>query len=135
MSAATEFVYVSCVPGKLVTRFGTGTYIGALVAPSGAASFDPREVVAIPIAEWAKYTREYGRLLRGGDLIERSAQEHEAFVKAQAAAAQKEADDVKAEAGKREALEKKAAEQAAKEKEAARKAAVAAAETAVKAEE
>lgn len=96
-AAAPEFHYVSCVPGRLVTRFGTGSYIGATVdLKTGEQNYDPNEVVAIPLVEWLTYVREYGRLVRAGDLIKRTKAELDSWRVAQAAASKKEADDAAA---------------------------------------
>lgn len=70
-------LYVSCVPGRLVTRYGTRTYIGATRDPSaeGGVRYDPETVVALTATELADYRREYDRALGAGSLRERTAED------------------------------------------------------------
>lgn len=70
-------LYVSCIEGALVTRYGTATFIGAerrATAPT-VVDYHPEQIVAIPHDEFRKYRREYLRALRDGSLVERTAAE------------------------------------------------------------
>lgn len=75
MSQQPRFaLFVSSVEGRLVTRYGTRTFIGAERRAS-----DPRQlewhtdqVIAIPHDEFRKYRREYLRALREGSLVVRT---------------------------------------------------------------
>lgn len=70
-------LFVSCVEGALVTRYGTGTFIGAerrANAPT-VVDYHPDQIIAIPHDEFRKYRREYLRALRDGSLVERTAAE------------------------------------------------------------
>jgi len=74
-----EFIYFKSVPGKLVTRFGSSTYIGAEVQRSEPKQgrFPQSETtivwsdepVAIPKAEYDRYRREYARCVGEGSLV------------------------------------------------------------------
>lgn len=69
------------MPGSPVTRFGTRTLIGAhrpKVAPFNVIEYEPEHIVAIPVAEFNRYRREYQRALRDGSLRQRSAEEWQA---------------------------------------------------------
>lgn len=74
MSDEAKDLYVSSVEGHLVTRHGTGLYIGAErdAKAEGGLVFNPELVVQIPEAEARAYSREYGRALRDGSLVQRS---------------------------------------------------------------
>lgn len=66
--------YLSAKPPALVTRYGTGTYIGAAIVIEGgqpSIAFDPEAIVEIPNAEFEKYSREYLTHLRDGALTVR----------------------------------------------------------------
>lgn len=76
-----EFIYFKSVPGRLVTRFGTRTLIGAEIIGSKVerekrlpmTQTDIKwsdEPVAIPMSEYSRYRREYNRCVREGSLIE-----------------------------------------------------------------
>jgi len=71
--AAAFALFVSCVEGSVVMRYGTGTFIGAerVATPPGLA-FHPEIVVAIPHEEYRKYRREYNRALSDGSLAKRT---------------------------------------------------------------
>jgi hypothetical protein len=78
MSQLSQFaLFVSCVEGSLVTRYGTRTFIGAERATDDRRRVDyhPDQVVAIPVDEYRKFRREYLRALRDGSLVERTADE------------------------------------------------------------
>lgn len=84
--------YVSCKPGALVPRYGTRSHIGAVVDPAtGESTFDPDEVVCIPLAEWNAYLKEYTRCVNAGVLIARTAVDHKAWGEALAKASAKDA--------------------------------------------
>ncbi len=73
--AASGFaLFVSCVVGKPVTRWGSRTLIGASrsAATPTVVDYDPELVVAIPQSEYAQYTREYDRALANGSLKRRA---------------------------------------------------------------
>ena len=111
--------YYSAKADVLVTRYGTGSYIGAKVTVPTEGPLKGQtvlthtgEVVALTDAEFSKYMREYLQLEREGSLIQRTEKDYKAWVEAEAKATEKETAD-------REAAEKKAAaEQEAAEKKA-----------------
>lgn len=80
-------VFVSCIAGQPVTRFGTGTMIGATRTKTDptVVSYDPAAVVGIPHGEYNKHRRAYDRALGNGSLRERSVADYLAQEKAQAA--------------------------------------------------
>lgn len=78
MSQLSRFaLFVSCVEGSLVTRYGTRTFIGAerRTDDPRQVDFHPDQIVAIPHDEHRRYRREYLRALREGSLVERTADE------------------------------------------------------------
>lgn len=123
-----NLVYVSPVKGHLVTRYGTGTYIGATrsivvhkPAPGEPIPIVPRnesevawnesEVVAIPEPEWMAHIKEYTRCLTAKALTKRTEADYKAWCEAQAkasatdaenAAKTENADDKKAKKGNKE---------------------------------
>jgi predicted ATPase with chaperone activity len=102
-------MFLSCKNGKVVSRFGTGTMIGAELGPSGY-TFDEKVIVALSPAEVARYGSEYRRAVRRGDLIERTQADFDARIEAEKAAERATLEKMAA-----EAAEAKAAEQAAAE--------------------
>lgn len=101
----TEFVFVSSVQGKLVTRFPSlrqpvAQYIGA-TRKGKEIVWNPEAVVAIPMQEWNRYRREYKRALEQGSLKRRTEAEHKAWLQKQQKA--DEAVKQEAEKAKREA--------------------------------
>lgn len=74
MSLQSFALFVSCVEGSLVTRYGTGTFIGAerRADDPRQVDFHPDQVIAIPDDEFRKYRREYLRALREGSLRQRT---------------------------------------------------------------
>lgn len=120
--------YFKVKEGALVTRFGVGTYIGAVVGVIQAGERKGEteikwtgDVVALPVAELDKYAREYDGLKIEGSLIEVDEAAYKKWIADSEAATEKEVKD-------REAAEKKAeAERLAAEKK-AKEAAKAAAE-------
>ena len=115
--------YVRSVEGRLVTRYGTSSHIGAVVVPGGKVDFTD-EVVAISDPEWTSYLREYSRHLKNGDL--ELATEAE-FKASNAAIAREQQTAFERGVAETKAAEAKAAEAAAKqaaaERESAEKAA------------
>jgi|SRR6187551_177323 len=77
MSQASFALFVSCVEGSLVTRYGTRTFIGAerRTLEPNVVDYHPEQIVAIPHDEFRKYRREYTRALRDGSLVQRTADE------------------------------------------------------------
>ena len=78
MGAADAFgLFVSCVEGKPVTRFGTKVLIGADRDPTQPRKirYRPKEIIAIPTDEAHRYGRDYGRLIADGELVEHTADE------------------------------------------------------------
>lgn len=77
MSHPQFALFVSCVEGRLVTRYGTRTFIGAerRTDDPRVVDFHPEHIVAIPHDEHRKYRREYLRALREGSLVERTVDE------------------------------------------------------------
>lgn len=76
-----KFHYLSCVPGRVVPRYGApaGTYIGARRTRLGF-DWSPERVVAIPVEEWVRYQREYGRAVADGALRVRTEAEYKSAV-------------------------------------------------------
>lgn len=85
-------LFLSCVEGHLVRRYGTPArnHIGVAFTKDGP-KFDTNEIVALTAAEAAKYRREYRNALRAGSLRERTAEDFDAYVLAQEEAAKKAA--------------------------------------------
>jgi hypothetical protein len=70
-------LFVSSVEGRPVTRFGTKVLIGAerdSVTPR-KISYRTKDIVAIPVDEAERYSREYARLISDGDLVAHTADE------------------------------------------------------------
>ena len=67
-------LFVSCVQGQPVTRFGTKVLIGADRDPENRRKvrYRTKEVVAIPRSEATRYAREYARAIAEGELKERT---------------------------------------------------------------
>ena len=87
-------LYVRAVPGRLVTRFGSGQFIGAtrpfphptaaeLDAGAAPLLWDTKAVTLIPDKERAKFWREYESAIRQGDLTEATADEYAAYLESQ----------------------------------------------------
>ena len=131
--------YFSAKADRLVTRYGTNTYIGASVTAKAGEkpviTSNEKVVVAISDAEFAKYGREYLRLEREGSLIKRTQADFDAMQKAEAEASKKEADALKAQADKAAAEAKAQSDKEAADREAEAKKAAAAAKAATKASE
>lgn len=68
-------LFVSCVEGRPVTRFGSKILIGADRDPSqpNKIVYRPKDIVGIPTLEVARYGREYRRLIDEGDLVSHDA--------------------------------------------------------------
>ncbi len=103
-------LFVSCIPGKPVTRFGTGTFIGAHRSAEKVNElvYEPELIVAIPDGEHARHRKAYNRLVAEGDLKVRKPEEwvaqgqrHEKETEAQQKKATAEAAGAKAKAEKR----------------------------------
>jgi hypothetical protein len=76
MSQPSFALFVSCVEGAVVQRYGTGTFIGAerrALEPT-VIDYHPAIIVAIPHDEFRKYRREYLRAVRDGSLVEHTEQ-------------------------------------------------------------
>lgn len=92
-------LFVSCVEGKPVTRYGSRTFIGAeREHGTNIIHWFPDRVVAIPSTEHARYRREYDRVLRDGDLKVRTEADWLAQTASEDAAVQAAADKRAAEA-------------------------------------
>lgn len=74
-AAAQYALFVSCVEGQPVTRYGTRTFIGAerRAAEPTVIDYDPTLVVAISHDEFRRYRKEYLRALSSGSLVTRDA--------------------------------------------------------------
>jgi hypothetical protein len=116
--------FYSATKDRLVTRYGTGAYIGATVTvptegPDKGKTVlvhDEDAIVALTDAEFSKYAKEYLSLERDGSLRLRTEEEY----KAVAAAEEKRQADEEAAAKKAAAdAEKKAADEAAAAEKAA----------------
>jgi Na+/glutamate symporter len=99
---ATFGLFVSCVDGKPVTRFGTGTMIGATrsKATPDVVNYDPTQIVGIPHAEYDRHLRSYERAISNGSLRSRTAAEYRAQEQAQA---RRDEENRKAQAAKKAA--------------------------------
>ncbi|HXJ75596.1 MAG TPA: hypothetical protein VNM37_22260 [Candidatus Dormibacteraeota bacterium] len=63
-------LFVSCVEGYPVTRYGSRTFIGARRDPAkpNEIIWSPDQVVAIPRSEYTRHRREYDRAVKDGEL-------------------------------------------------------------------
>ncbi len=78
LAAAAAFaLFVSCVEGKPVPRFGSKILVGADRDPAERRKiiYRPNEIVAIPVDEATRYGREYARLISDEELVEHTAEE------------------------------------------------------------
>jgi hypothetical protein len=101
--------FFSCVKGKLVSRLGTGTFIGARRDPENpkVVHFFPERVVAIPDVEYFRNLRTYRKAIQNEELKVRTEAEWDAQQKAEDEAVKKAHEELKA---------KKAAKKAEAEK-------------------
>lgn len=83
-------LFVSSVPGHLVTRYGSRELLGAERDAKGVVSWRPDDVLALGHLEHARFGREYRRAIARGSLRERTEAEYRAFVAAQATPQQTE---------------------------------------------
>lgn len=77
-SAADAFgLFVSCVEGQPVTRFGSKVLIGAGRDPDNRRKvrYSPKQIVALPHEEAQRYGREYARAIDDGSLVQHTAAE------------------------------------------------------------
>lgn len=108
-------LYVSSVPGRLVSRPGSPhSYIGArtrspdeIKAGKADPVWDVEAVIAITQADYDRFVREWNALINDGDLQKRSEDEFKAYAKKLAEAEKKHAEAL-------EAAAKKKADEAAK---------------------
>lgn len=70
-------LFVSCVEGQPVTRFGTRVFIGAARDPANPRKlvYHPDQIIAVPHLEAQRFGREYARAILDGSLVQRSAAE------------------------------------------------------------
>lgn len=70
-------LFVSCVEGQPVARFGSKVLIGADRDPENPRKirYRTKEIVAIPVAEASRYCREYARAIEDESLKARTAAE------------------------------------------------------------
>lgn len=66
-----SYFYYGPVAGRVVERYGTGTFIGAQKTKTKFVQ-NLAVVVRIPTAEHEKYASSYAQAVRHGDLVERS---------------------------------------------------------------
>jgi predicted amidophosphoribosyltransferase len=95
-------LYVSCVEGQPVARFGSRVMIGADRTVEGI-TYRPEEIVKIPAGEWRRYRREYTRQLNDGALRKRTATEWDTQSKRHADAQEQAEREKQARRKKREA--------------------------------
>ncbi len=78
-------LFVSSVQDHPVTRFGTRTIIGATRSSKTptVVTFDTSAIVAIPIEEYERFSREYDRALGNGSLERRKPAEWQAQLASQ----------------------------------------------------
>lgn len=74
--------FVSCVPGRLVTRLGSTVFIGAEMTATGP-EFQENVVVALSSAEWDRYGSTYEKHLRVGDLQARTQEDFDSYLQAE----------------------------------------------------
>ena len=71
-------LFLSCNPdGGLVARYGTRTFLGAdrdATNPS-RVKYYPERVVAVSVAEYRRFRREYNRAMTNGSVVRRTAAE------------------------------------------------------------
>lgn len=91
-------LYVSSKAGHHVTRYGTGTLIGAEIDLShpGNIRWNEQSIVAIPEAEYLAYKAEYDAVIAVGALAKRSAGDYQAFLAARDAKIEADAAKTKA---------------------------------------
>ena len=90
MPASPFALFVSSVPGHLVTRYGGARapeLLGATRDAKGVVAWQPDLVLALSHDELARFGREYRRAIARGALLERTEAEYLAFVAAQSAPA------------------------------------------------
>ncbi len=70
-------LFVSCVEGQPVTRFGSKVLIGADRDPANRRKvrYNPKQIVALPHEEATRYAREYARAIEDGSLTQHTADE------------------------------------------------------------
>lgn len=70
-------LFVSCVEGQPVTRFGSKVLIGADRDPANRRKvrYNPKQIVAVPNEEAQRYAREYARAIADGSLTQHTAGE------------------------------------------------------------
>jgi len=68
-------LFLSCVEGRPVTRFGSKELIGATRDPEhrNKVVYSPKTIVGIPVDEASRYGREYQRLIDDGDVVSHDA--------------------------------------------------------------
>lgn len=76
---ANEFKYYSSVYGRVVPRFGTSSYIGAVMGKDGF-EWDEVKIVAIPMTEFARYRKEYTKNVKNGSIMERTLKDREDWI-------------------------------------------------------
>jgi hypothetical protein len=107
-------LFVSCIEGKPVTRFGSRTFIGAeREGDSNVIHWFPDRVIAIPASEHDRFRKEYDRVLRDGDLRVRTKSDWLQQTEAEDAATKRGEADKRSAADKRQADEKRGAAEAA----------------------
>lgn len=74
-----KFKYFSPGADRAVSRYGTGTLIGGIRTPDGFV-VNPEAVVAMPVAEFNRYRREYLAAVKCGDLYERDEAQYTEWV-------------------------------------------------------
>ena len=72
------FKFFRSVEGKVVPRYGTATFIGALRDNKQGWVWDTTTVVRVPEYEVTRYMREYRRALADGALVECSSADYDA---------------------------------------------------------
>lgn len=82
--APVEFRYFSPAKGRVVPRYGAGSFIGASRGPKGF-TVNTEAVVAIPVTETNRFHKEYRKAVELKDLVERTKKDWEAWQEKRAA--------------------------------------------------
>lgn len=72
------YSYYGPVAGRVVERYGTGTFIGALKTKTKFVQ-DLAIVVRVPADEHEKHSRSYAQAVHHGDLVERTEADYDAY--------------------------------------------------------
>ena len=112
MENEQKYIYVKPVEGRVVPRYGTGSFIGHSYSAGVGYVIHDGEITALPEIHYKRYGKEYNRAIRDGSLVQVSQDEYDASLYAQEAKSEAEA-----KAAKKAKSKSKPAKGAAKKKE------------------